>query len=208
MSMDATFADLDPRRVAVVLIDFQNDFCSPEVFEGQHATNTHNAAAAARANRFAAAAHRLGAHVMYTKQVLDPAMLTDRQRRAAADERLCAVGSWGAELFVEPVPGSAVVVKYRYDCWQSAEFLDYLDAHAIDGLVICGVELVCCVMYAILGAAERGYSYLIPERLVSGQDTGDETDNRAVRDWLRHNRPGCLVADENAILESWAKRST
>jgi nicotinamidase-related amidase len=203
--MHAAFVDLDPSRVAIVLIDFQNDFCSPKVFEEQRITNTRNAAAAMRANGFAAAAGRLGAHVVYTRQVLDTAMLTERQRRAAASDRLCAAGSWGAELFVDPVPGAAVVVKHRFDCWRSAEFQRYLDAHAIDGLVICGVELVCCVLYAILGAAERGYPYVVPERLVSGQDTGDETDNRAVRDWLRHNRPECLVADEHEILESWAK---
>jgi nicotinamidase-related amidase len=195
--------DLDPRRVAVVLIDFQNDFCSPDVFQGRIATNTRNAAAAVRASRFAAGAHRLGAHVIYTRQVLDLTKLTERQRRSAASDNLCVAGSWGAELFVEPLSGAAVVVKHRYDCWQSAEFVDHLEAHGIEGLVICGVELVCCVLYAVLGAAERGYRYLVPEHLVSGQDTGDETDNRAIRDWLRHNQPDHLVTDENDILERW-----
>jgi nicotinamidase-related amidase len=55
-----------------------------------------------------------------------------------------------------------VVVKDRFDCWQSGEFTDFLDRYDIDGLVVCGVELVCCVLYAVLGAAERGYHYLVP----------------------------------------------
>lgn len=201
----AGFFELDSRRVAVVLIDFQNDFCSPDVFQGRAVTNTRNAAAATRASRFAAGAHRLGAHVVYTRQVLDLTELTERQRRSAASDELCAAGSWGAELFVEPVPGSAVVVKYRYDCWRSAEFVEYLEAHDIDGLVICGVELVCCVLYAILGAAERGYHYLVPEHLVSGQDTGDETGNRAIRDWLRDDQPEHLLENETEILERWTR---
>jgi nicotinamidase-related amidase len=71
MGAKAAFFDLDPRRVAVVLIDFQNDFCSPQVFDGRRVTNTHNAIAAARANRFAAQAHRLGAQMVYTRQVFD-----------------------------------------------------------------------------------------------------------------------------------------
>ena len=39
--MDATadFFGIDPRRVAVVLVDFQNDFFSPELFEDRPVTN-------------------------------------------------------------------------------------------------------------------------------------------------------------------------
>jgi nicotinamidase-related amidase len=55
-----------------------------------------------------------------------------------------------------------VVTKHRFDCWQSREFRETLDVHEIDGLVICGVEQVCCVLYAVLGAAERGYHYVVP----------------------------------------------
>ena len=94
MASEADFFDLDPRRVAVVLIDFQNDFCSPEVFQGGKVTNTHNAIAAARANRFAAKAHRLGAQVVYTRQVFDPSNMTERQRRTAVSAELCAAGCW------------------------------------------------------------------------------------------------------------------
>ena len=56
--------------------------------------------------------------------------------------------------------------------------------------------------YAILGAQERGYDYVVPPDLVSGQDFGDETDNRAVRDFLRYNQPDRLVASDD-ILARW-----
>jgi nicotinamidase-related amidase len=194
--------DLPPERVAVVLIDFQNDFCSPDVTAGPPA-NTHNAAAAARANRFAAAAAGFGAHIVYTRQVLDLRRLTPRQRRWERPDGLCAKGSWGAELFLEPVPGATVVTKDRFDCWQSRQFLEFLDSHDIDGLVITGVELVCCVLYAILGASERGYHYVVPADLISGQDHGDDTDNRAIRDYLRFNRPGHLLPTAQPVLDAW-----
>lgn len=140
---------------------------------------------------------------MYTRQILDFAHLTPRQRRFERPDGLCAAGSWGAELFVDPVPGAAVVTKHRFDCWQSREFVEFLDANDIDGLVICGVELVCCVLYAILGASERGYHYAIPQELVSGHDVGDDTDNKAVRDYLRFNQPGNLVESSDEILARW-----
>jgi nicotinamidase-related amidase len=203
----ADFFALPPERVAVVLIDFRNDFCSPDVAAGGPVTNTRNAAAAVRANRFAAAAAQRGAHVVYTRQVLDPQRLTSRQRRWKRPDGLCAAGSWGAELFVAPVPGSTVVTKDRFDCWQSTEFTDLLDSRDVDGLVITGVELVCCVLYAILGASERGYHYIVPEDLVSGQDFGEDTDNRAVRDYLRFNRPRHLLPTAGPILDAWTQPS-
>ena len=99
----ADFFDLAPERVAVVLIDFQNDFCSPEVAASAQPTNTNNAAAARLANDFAAAAADAGAHVLYTRQILDLDRLTPRQRRWERPGGLCAAGSWGAELFLDPV---------------------------------------------------------------------------------------------------------
>jgi nicotinamidase-related amidase len=141
--------------------------------------------------------------VVYTRQVLDLDRLTWRQRRWEEPDGLCAAGSWGAELFVDPVSGADVVVKDRFDTWQSQEFVDVLETRDIDGLVICGVELVCCILYAVLGAQERGYHYLVPRDLVCGQDFGDETDNRAVRDFLATNQADHYVPSAE-ILARWA----
>jgi nicotinamidase-related amidase len=201
------FFGLSPHRVAVVMVDFQNDFCSPEVSGGGPATNTGNAKTAQRASAFARDAADLGARVVYTQQILDMGRLTARQRRWERRDGLCVAGTWGAELFVEPVRGSSVVVKYRYDCWQSPPFVKFIKGNDIDGLVICGVELVCCVLYAVLGAAERGYHYMVPQDLVSGQDPGDETDNKAVRDYLHINRPEHTIESSDEILIRWRARA-
>lgn len=55
------------------------------------------------ANDFTREAAALGPHVIYTQQVLDWDALSDRQRRW--ETGLCAVGSWGAESYVDPRPG-------------------------------------------------------------------------------------------------------
>lgn len=203
--LDATegFFGLPLSRVAVVMIDFQNDFCSPKVFGDRPVTNTHNADTAGRASVFAQHASNLGARVVYTQQILDFDHLTERQRRWEHPGGLCATGSWGAELFVDPLPDASVIVKYRFDCWQSQSFVEFLDDNDIDGLVICGVELVCCVLYAVLGASERGYHYLVPADLVSGQDPGEGADNRAVREFLRYNQPERVVQSSTDILARW-----
>lgn len=201
----ADLLSLPLERVAVVLVDFQNDFCSPEVGGGDPPPNVNNERTARLANAFAYEAATLGAHVIYTQQVLDWGALTSRQRRWETPAGLCVAGSWGAELYLPPVPGSITVVKHRFDCWQSLDFVRELEQRDIDGLIICGVELVCCVLYAILGASERGYHYLVPTDLISGRDTGDATDNKAVRDYLRLNQPEHLTTSEE-LLTTWQSR--
>lgn len=188
---------LDPARVAVLLVDFQRDFCDPAGTAG-------NARTALLANDFAAGAADLGVRVIYSQQVLDLDRLTGRQRRWERDGGLCAAGSRGAELFVEPVPGARVVRKHRFDIWQSREFLAVLDEWEIDGLVLGGVELQCCVLHATLGAEERGFHYVVPQDLVSGLDRCEETSNRAVRDYLRFAHPSPESAQD--LLTGWRQR--
>jgi nicotinamidase-related amidase len=211
---------LEPERVAVLLVDFQRDFCGPGAgppgagppgagppgagppgVAAERAGTTANARTALRANAFAAQAARLGVRVIYSRQVLDLDRLTWRQRRWETDSALCVAGSSGAELFVEPVPGARVVRKNRFDIWQSREFLDTLSDWDIDGLVIGGVELQCCVLHAVLGAEERGFHYVVPQDLVSGIDRCEPTSNRAVRDYLRFAHPSPESA--NVLLAGW-----
>ncbi len=195
------FCKLEPGRVAVVLVDFQNDFCRSSA-PGQDLAQTRaNAEAARRANVFAAEAARLGMRVIYSQQLMDPARLTPRQRRREKDSRLCLAGSAGADLFIQPVAGSRTARKYRYDIWQSPEFLAALADWDIDGLVIGGVELTCCVLYAVLGAEERGFHYVVPMDLVSGMRSSEPVANGAARDYLRSVHPHVERADD--LLRSW-----
>jgi nicotinamidase-related amidase len=180
---------LEPRRVAVVLVDFQNDFCRPSGPDQDFGQTQLNADAALRASIFAGRAARLGMRVIYTQQILDLARLTPRQRRWEETSRLCVAGSAGAELFIEPVPGSRVVRKYRFDIWHSQEFVQALADWDIDGLIFGGVELICCVLHAVLGAEECGFSYVVAQDLVSGMRSSEQPANRAVRDYLRSVHP-------------------
>jgi nicotinamidase-related amidase len=185
--------------VAVLLVDFQNDFCRGT---GPDPEQTRaNADAARGANAFAAAAARLGARVIYSRQIQEPARLTPRQRRQEEQSSLCRAGSAGAELFIEPLPESRVVRKYRFDIWQSEEFRFALSDWDIEGLIICGVELTCCVLYAALGASERGFHYVVPQDLVSGMRSSEQAGNQAVRDYLRSVHPTVEHAEE--LLGTW-----
>ena len=47
--------------------------------------------------------------------------------------------------------------------------------------MIAGVELRCCVLFAVLGADEHGYRFVVPQDLVSGLDCGDDSYNATAR---------------------------
>lgn len=174
-------AGLRAERIGLLLVDFQNQFCHPRACGPGPVTNAGNAATARRASAFAAEAAGIGMQVIYTRQVLDPEHLTARQLDWDQQLGLCPEGSWEAELFIDPVPGSVIVAKPRFDVWQSQEFLSYLRDDPVDGFIIAGVELRCCVLFAAMGADERGYRFIIPQDLVSGLDAGDASYNAAVR---------------------------
>jgi nicotinamidase-related amidase len=107
------FLSVDPARVAVVLVDFQNDFCESDGFRGSRPNNTANAATAVRANEFATAAAAHGTTTIYTRQVVDLTRLDLRQRRWEERSTLCRAGTRGAELFVPPVPNAATTMSFR-----------------------------------------------------------------------------------------------
>lgn len=188
-----------PDNVAVVLIDFQNSFCQ----QGSNPVDDKisNRNAALRANEFAAAASCLGAKVVYTKQILDPEMITPRQREWAVPENICPKGSRESELFLEPISGATLVTKYRFDVWQSEEFLHFVEKEKPAGFVFAGVELCCCVLFAVLGADERGFRFSVPMDLVSGIDSGNDTYNRAVREYLKLIYGAPDTSEE--ILNAW-----
>ena len=193
---------IDPHNIAVVLIDFQNSFC----LKGSNTVDdkTSNRKAALHANEFAASASRLGAKVVYTTQILDPEMITLRQREWAIPENICPKDSWESELFLEPISGATVVTKYRFDIWQSEEFLHFVEKENPEGFVFAGVELCCCVLFAILGADERGFRLSVPMDLVSGIDSGNDTYNKAVREYLKLIYEAPDTSEE--ILKAWKTR--
>src|SRR5439155_3813198 len=128
--------DLDPGRVAVVLVDFQRDCCGPTGVDAGQAGTAGNARTALRANAFATEAVRVGARVIYSQQVLDLDRLAWRQRRRERGSRLCVAGPDGAEWFVPPVPGARVGRKDRVEMCQSPELLDGLADGDGDGLAL------------------------------------------------------------------------
>lgn len=148
------FADLDPRKTALVVVDMQRAFLDETV--------GHAVCPAARdivpaINRLAAAVRDAGGGVFWIKTThdersrrewsvaYDMAVPAWRQKRVAA----LAEGSRGHELWpaLDVGPGDEIVLKYRFSGFLpgASDLPDRLRARGLDTVLITGtVTNVCC----------------------------------------------------------------
>jgi nicotinamidase-related amidase len=152
---DGLRAWIAPARTALVIVDMQADFASPDGAMGRAGVDLGAVPAAlAAAQRLADAARTAGAPVVFvalaTSREDDSAAWAERFRRRGDDPgaslALCRVGTPGA-AFVGPVPlaGEPVVLKLRYSGFFRTELDAQLQRLGVDTLVIAGLTTDCCV---------------------------------------------------------------
>ncbi len=148
------FADLDPARTALVVIDLQHAFMNEAV--------GHAVVPAARdivpaVNRLAAAVRATGGGVFWIKMTHDDRCLEDWSvafelaTPAMREKRIAALseGTLGHELWpeLEVRPEDEIVTKYRYSAFLpgTSELPERLRARGFDTVLITGtVTNVCC----------------------------------------------------------------
>src|SRR3989344_7915304 len=208
---------LDPKKTAVIVVDLQNDFCHE--ISVLHRKRSRNKACALRVYKFIEEAGKAGVEVLFAQQIHDPKKLTWRQKkyyeRVASGEREfgaykgklkipCSMGTFGAEYFDYKPPKNRLFVKSGFDIWQNEQFKEFLDKHKIETLIITGVELTCCILYAVLGAEERGFNIVVPKDLVSGVDEGKRSQDNLLKIIGEMYAP---VVNSEQILKIWSRKS-
>lgn len=192
---------LNPKNTRIVVIDLQNDFCHPKnVYKTKRSKNLETAK---RVHEFIEKAKNYGVEALYFQQIYDESKLSDRQLRYyKGNTPSCKVGSFGSEYFEITPPKDKLFTKYNFDLWQNPQFLNFCDKNNVDTLIFTGVEIMCCVLFAIMGADERGFNLVVPKDLVSSVD-GWEKEAENVLDFV-----GKLygpVVSSSEILKIWQK---
>jgi ureidoacrylate peracid hydrolase len=144
-----------PGRTAVLVVDMQVDFASPDGVLGAAGVDLSAVPAAlAAAERLVAAARSAGALVIFvalsTSPSTDsPAWAEQMWRRGdnpEAEASLCRAGRPGAAFFgPQPEAGDVVIYKRRYSGFFGTALHQTLDDLGVDTLVICGLTTECCV---------------------------------------------------------------
>jgi ureidoacrylate peracid hydrolase len=158
---------IEPARAALLVIDMQVDFASPEGALGRAGVDLSAVPAAlAAARRLAVAARAAGAPVTFvglqtTPGTDSPAWSERMRRRGGTQEEegaLCRMGEPGA-AFVGPTPepGELVIGKTRYSGFFRTDLDETLRARNIDTLVVCGLTTECCVDCTVRDAFHLDY---------------------------------------------------
>jgi ureidoacrylate peracid hydrolase len=143
----------DPARAALIVVDVQNDFCSPD---GSLAGVGNDVSAAVdmvpRLVKLIDDARAASMPVIFIQTFHDetndsPQWLNRRSEDGANRTGItCRTGSWGAEFYaVEPLPGDIVVNKYRYSAFAGTNLQIVLKTLGVESLLFTGVATEVCV---------------------------------------------------------------
>jgi ureidoacrylate peracid hydrolase len=144
------YADLDPVRTALIVVDLQNGFMVEGV---AHALCRAAVDVVPNVNRLAAAVRRAGGKVVWIQTKHDPCWVTMyakmRPEKAAKRIESMSEGSVGHQLYpaLDVLPGDSTVQKSRFSAFlpDSSDLAERLRAVGCDTVLIAGTMTnVCC----------------------------------------------------------------
>jgi nicotinamidase-related amidase len=208
-SQDGLSAWIAPGRTAVLVIDMQVDFASPDGALGGAVDLSTVGPALEAAIRLTDAARESGAPVVFvglrTSPETDSPAWRERMRRLGGDPGgeggLCRADTAGAEFWgPQPLPGEPVVFKSRYSGFCGTDLDATLKAMQVDTLVVCGVTTECCIDCTVRDAFHLDYHVFIATDACAAY----EADFHAPA--LKSLAANCaILTDVDAVSNAWAE---
>ncbi len=159
-----------PGRTAVLVIDMQVDFGSPDGALGAFIDMGVVAPALAAAEKLVVDARAAGVPVVFiglsTTAETDSPAWNERMRRRGGnpdtDAALCRAGEVGSEFYgPKPLPGELVVLKTRYSGFVGTDLDLQLTRLGVDTLVVAGLTTECCVGGTVQDAFHLDYHVFV-----------------------------------------------
>ena len=198
-----------PAGCALLVVDMENDFVHPS---GKTATRgkrplDHIHAIVPHIRLLMDGARAAGAHVVHIQHTTLRNGLSDsgpwlearrRARYSAAD--VCLEGTWGHEIIDElrPVPGEAVVRKYRYGAFLGTNLDLVLRSLGVRTTICCGASTNVCVEATAREAFGHDYYVVLPHEACGSWDAA--LHEATLRTAGYRYAEVCSVPD---ILEVW-----
>lgn len=168
-----TFAWLDIRRTALLIIDMQRDFLDTAGYAAKAGLDIARLRATIAPIRALLEVARVcGMKVVFTREGHRPD-LSDcpptklaRSRAAGAEigsggplGRLLVRGEFGHDIIdeVQPLSGEVVVDKPGYSAFHQTDLDHLLRSSGVDTLILCGVTTEVCVHTTLRAATDLGY---------------------------------------------------
>src|SRR3972149_3018217 len=141
----------DPKYAALVVVDVQNDFVSPEGSAGKRGEDVSAAMAMVpNLTRLVDEARRVGLTIVYIRTTHSewtdtPSWIYRSSQKSGLNT--CREGTWGAEFYegISPLASERVVIKHRYSASINNDLNTVLTARGMQSVLVCGVATNVCV---------------------------------------------------------------
>jgi ureidoacrylate peracid hydrolase len=201
-----------PEHTALVVIDYQNEFCDEEgVFAKAGFDVSPLRAIEGRLVALIDAARKAGIALVWVRCTystpgnlyLSPVFMEHALRcwnGRYSEIPVCAEGSWGQQFYgrVHPEPGEAVISKHRYDAFVGTDLDVVLRAKAVQTMVVCGVATNICVETTVRHAFCLDYYAIVPTDAVAAWD---QTAHDVALAGIRYAYGELSTVDE--IIKCW-----
>ena len=180
---------IDPKKTALVIVDMQNDLCSPEgylaVHDGQDVSPNRSIIEPLKV--LIEKARQAALPIVYVQYTVDPThRLTNpawvynhlRERPGGKGHitlvslEACFEGTWGWEVIPElkPEPGDIIIRKNHLGAFWDTNLDKILRGNGIKGVVVTGTATSGCVLDTAVGAAAHDYFTVIVKDAVATND--------------------------------------
>lgn len=197
---------IDPKTTALLVVDMQNDFCSPGGYlDKLDADLSQVPGTVENIAKLIKSARDAGVQVIHIQSWFDRkylnAPMIDRLERFGI-EPYCVSGSWGAEFVPElqPEEGEAVVIKHGYSAFSETNMNEVLSAGGVRTVVLCGTATNNCVDGTGRDAFFNGYLVvLVPDAACAPSAALHEHAIATAR------HAYAVIADIDEIESAWKK---
>jgi ureidoacrylate peracid hydrolase len=196
-----------PSRTAVLVIDMQVDFASPDGVLGAFIDMSVVEPALAAAEKLVADARAVGAPVVFvglsTTAETDSPAWNERMRRRGGDPdvdaALCRAGEVGSEFYgPKPLPGELVVLKTRYSGFVGTDLDAQLTKLGVDTLVVAGLTTECCVGGTVQDAFHLDYHVFVAADACAAYEADIHEASLKVMELN-----SAILTDTAAIADAW-----
>ena len=203
--MARTLAEqVDPRQAALIVVDVQNDFVSPDGSAAKRGEDVSAAMAMVpNLRKLIDEARRIGLTIVYIRTTHSewtdtPSWIYRTSQKGGLST--CREGTWGAEFYegIAPLPSERVVIKHRYSAFINTDLNTVLKARNIQSVLVCGVATNVCVETT----ARDGYMFDYYVTMI--EDCSAAYETRLHLGTLENiRRHFGLVASAQEIIDTW-----
>jgi len=194
----------DPKNAALVVVDMQNDYISPQGSAAKRGEDCSAAMAMVpKLSQLIEEARCVGLTIVYVRTTHSewtdtPSWIFRTSQKSGLST--CREGTWGAEFYqgIAPLPSERVVVKHRYSAFINTDLNTVLRARNIQSVLVCGVATNVCVETTARDAYMFDYYVTMIEDCSAAYDA--KLHMATLENMRRHFG---LVATSGEIIDGW-----